>query len=227
MPKSYHRNQISRVTRSKNDARASYNRMSRWYDLLAGTSEWNYVKAGLDLLNAAEGEVILEIGYGTGKSILELARTVKESGRIYGVDLSEGMYRIANNRTRKAGLSDRVDLRCCDALNLPFDDGIFDAVFMSFTLELFDTPEIPLVLKECYRVLKSSQRMVIVSMSKKSKDSRAVQLYEWAHKKLPHYVDCRPIYAAESLLEAGFHVVNKKEMKMWGLPVDVVLARKA
>jgi ubiquinone/menaquinone biosynthesis C-methylase UbiE len=221
-----HKNQISRVTRSKEVAKTSYDRMSRWYDLIAGTSEWKFVKIGLDLLKATDGEVVLDVGHGTGKSVLALARSVGETGHVYGLDLSEGMQRIARDRVEKAELSERVDLRCGDAVKLPFEDGTFDAVFTSFTLELFDTPEIPIVLQECNRVLRSGGRVVVVSMSKKSEESIAVRLYEWAHEKLPNYVDCRPIYVTESLSEAGFEVSEKVEIKMWGLPVDAVLARK-
>ncbi|NIS67676.1 MAG: class I SAM-dependent methyltransferase [Proteobacteria bacterium] len=221
------RNQIRRVTRSKDVAKASYDRMSKWYDLIAGTSEWKYVKIGLDLLKATKGEVVLEIGYGTGKSVLEIARSIGETGNVHGLDLSEGMQRIASDRMDKAGLSERVDLRIGDAVELPFENDFFDAVFMSFTLELFDTPEIPIVLQECNRVLQSGGRIVVVAMSKKRKEGLAVRLYEWAHERLPHYVDCRPIYVTESLSDAGFQVTERIEMKMWGLPVDAVLAKKA
>jgi demethylmenaquinone methyltransferase/2-methoxy-6-polyprenyl-1,4-benzoquinol methylase len=214
------------VTRSKDAAKASYDRLSRWYDLISGTSEWRLVKAGLDLLQAATGEAILEIGYGTGKSIPAIARSVGETGRVYGLDLSEGMHRVASARVEKAGLSGRVDLRCGDAAKLPFEDSSFDAVFASFTLELFDTPEIPVVLQECKRVLRTGKRIVIVSMSKKDGEGVAARLYEWARDKLPHYLDCRPIYVAESLAEAGFPVSETREMVMWGLPVDAVLAEK-
>ena len=224
---SEHRSQISRVTRSKEIARISYDRMSRWYDIIAGTSEWKYVKIGLDLLKVAEGEMVLDIGFGTGKSVLAIARSVGEKGRVYGIDLSEGMHRIANNRIENAGLSERVDLRRGDAVKLPFEDNAFDAVFTSFTLELFDIPEIPIVLQECKRVLQSSGRIVVVSMSKKRDEGLAVKLYEWAHAKLPNYVDCRPIYVAESMSEAGFQVQESKEMRMWGLPVDAVLGKIA
>jgi len=221
------RNQISRVTRPKDIAKASYDRMSKWYDIMAGSSEWKFVKIGLDLLKASESETVLDIGFGTGKSVLAIARSVGETGHVYGLDLSEGMHKIASDRIGKAGLSERVDLKCGDAVKLPFEDGFFDAVFTSFTLELFDNPEIPIVLQECNRVLRSGKRIVVVSMSKKSRESPAVKLYEWAHEKLPNYVDCRPIYVTESLSDAGFNVVEKKEIKMWGLPVDVVLAQKA
>ena len=92
---------------------------------------------------------------------------------------------------------------------------------------MVDIPESPLVLHECNRVLRSGDRIVVVSMSKKRDEGIAVRLYEWAHEKLPNYVDCRPIHVTASLTEAGFQVLEKKEMKMWGLPVDAVLAKKA
>ncbi|MFZ0532240.1 MAG: hypothetical protein WAM09_03595, partial [Anaerolineales bacterium] len=58
--------QISRVERSKSAARRAYNRMSRIYDLLAGSSEAQFIHLGLDMLAVRAGETILEIGSGTG-----------------------------------------------------------------------------------------------------------------------------------------------------------------
>jgi demethylmenaquinone methyltransferase/2-methoxy-6-polyprenyl-1,4-benzoquinol methylase len=213
---------ISRVTRSKAAAKASYDRISPWYDFIAGSSEWKFVEVGLNLLDAAKGESILEIGYGTGKSVLALAQAVGETGCVCGIDISEGMYRIANARVQKSGFSETVELKCGDAARLPYDEAAFDAVFMSFTLELFDTPEIPVVLHECRRVLKRDGRIVVVSMAKRTVDSMAVRIYEWFHERLPTYVDCRPIYLARALSEAGFRVLEKIEMRMWGLPVDLI-----
>ena len=53
------------------------------------------------------------------------------------------MMRVAEKRLARAGLSERVELRRGDATELPFEDNRFDASFMSFTLELFDTPTYP------------------------------------------------------------------------------------
>lgn len=217
---------ISRVKRSKEDARASYNMMSKWYDILAGFAEKKCRNTGLQKLNAKEGETVLEIGFGTGNSILALAQSVGRSGKIYGIDISEGMYNITQRRVREADLSERVELTRGDAAQPHFESNFFDAVFMSFTLELFDTPEIPVVLTECQRVLRPGGRVCVVAMSKKGKTNVIIRLYEWIHAKLPKYVDCRPIYAQNSLEDVGFQIVDATKKFIMKMPVEIVVAKR-
>lgn len=216
---------VSRVPRPKKAAKNSYNRLSRWYDLFASPFEGKFIDAGLQKLQAAPGEIILEIGFGTGQGILKLAQAVGNSGRVYGIDLSEKMCEITRSKVEKAGFSKRVQLVNGDALNLLFQGSSFNAIFMSFTLELFDTPEIPLVLKECQRVLKKNGRLCVVAMKLKHDPTPMLKLYEWAHKIFPNYVDCRPIFVREMLEEAGFRTLDATELSSWGLPVEVVVCR--
>jgi demethylmenaquinone methyltransferase/2-methoxy-6-polyprenyl-1,4-benzoquinol methylase len=215
---------VSRVARSKEKARANYNRLSRWYDIIAGSTEKKYRDIGLQKLAARPGEHILEIGFGTGHCILTLAQSVGESGQVSGIDLSESMLSITQDRLRQAGLLDRVDLRVGDAAELPFANDKFDGVFMSFTLELFDSPEIPVVLGQCYQALRPGGRLVVVSLVKRP--GTAVKIYEWFHEKMPVAVDCRPIYAQADLTAAGFNIQDVSTMSMWGLPVEIILAQK-
>ncbi len=217
---------VSRVTRSKAEAKASYNRLSRWYDLVSGGTERKYRNIGLQMLGVHEGEYVLEIGFGTGHGILALAQAAGSRGRVCGIDLSEGMLAVTQSRIDAAGLMERVDLQVGDAALLPFEEASFDAVFMSFTLELFDTPEIPLVLKQCYGVLRPGGRCAVVSMVRPEKPGLAVRAYEWLHKGMPSTVDCRPILAQADLRQAGFEVREVKALSMWGLPVEAVLSIK-
>lgn len=218
--------EISRVLRSKDVARRSYDRLSRVYDWLSGSSEWRFVKHGLAMLEVAPGENVLEIGYGTGRALCELAKTVGEEGSVTGLDLSQGMRAVAERRLEQAGQLDRVNIECGDAVNLPYLDGTFDALFMSFTLELFDTPEINKVLGECWRVLRPGGRVVIVAMEKTDQESIMTRLYAAAHRWVERFADCRPIYPTLSLTEANFQVQGIERYRMWGLPVACVLAGK-
>ena len=67
---------VLRVMRSKQVAKRSYDRLSRWYDMLAASSEWRYTQVGLQMLAAKQGEHVLEIGFGTGNALLALAKDV-------------------------------------------------------------------------------------------------------------------------------------------------------
>jgi len=217
--------EISRVTRTKEEAGETYNKLSKWYDLLAGYWERKPRDIGLRMLGVKEGEKVLEIGFGTGRAIISLAESVGNSGRVYGIDISSGMHEVAGSAIMKADLSERVEFICGDAIELSFETNFFDAIFMSFTLELFDTPEIPIVLQECNRVLKKNGRICVVAMSKRGKAGLMMKIYEWAHEKFPKYIDCRPIFVEEALKNAGCKIISIKKMSLWRLPVEIVLAK--
>ncbi len=203
-----------------------YNKISRVYDMLAEHSEGPMRRLGLEKLNARPGEKVLEIGCGTGHCLVSLAQSVGPTGKVYGLDLSEGMLDVARDTLHKAGLAERVELTPGDGVQLPYQADSLDAVFMSFTLELFDTPEIPRVLTECKRVLRLGGRLVVVGVSREGKDGIIMHIYEWSHRHFPNLVDCRPIFVRHSLEEAGFRIDSADRRMMW-VPVEIVLGVKA
>ncbi len=211
---------ISRVLRTKEEARQSYDKMSRWYDLFT-SSEKKFTELGLATLDIQPNETILEIGFGTGHALLTLAR---EENTIYGIDLSQKMCTHAHHKLQRATLDEHIHLQNGDATHLPYANEVFDAVFISFTLELFDTPEIPLVLHEIKRTLKKGGRAVVVSLLKTPRQS--VHIYEWFHQKMPTLIDCRPIRAQESLESADFQIMENITKTMWRLPVSIISAKK-
>lgn len=215
---------MTRVPRTRDAARSTYDRLSRYYDTLA-SSEKEYIDAGLARLDVRSGETVLEIGFGTGRALLNLARQVGQEGQVLGIDLSAGMCAVAREKVEEAGLPGRVALELGDARNLPYGSGEVDAIFMSFTLELFDTPDIPTVLAECRRVLREGGRLGVVSLSKDRRLALAGRLYEWLHTKFPRYLDCRPIPVRDLLEEAGFRIVDMEQESMWGLPVAIAVAQ--
>jgi demethylmenaquinone methyltransferase/2-methoxy-6-polyprenyl-1,4-benzoquinol methylase len=209
-------------------ARRSYDRLSHVYSMLSDSSEKRFVRDAIEgLLRPEEGEAILEPGFGTGQALLALATGVGETGRVEGIDISHGMLDQARHRLEHHGLAGRVHLQVGSATELPYDDGTFDAVFMSFTLELFADDQMPVVLAECARVLKPTGRICVACMSDHGGNAAMEKLYEWSHEHFPSFVDCRPIDAPGSLEAAGYAVTTVRPLAMWGLAVDLVLATPA
>lgn len=216
---------VLRVLTTRAETRAFYDKIAHVYDLLSESTEGPLKQQGLEKLAARPGERILEIGFGTGHCLIALARGVGPEGRVFGIDLSDKMTELARANLARQQLADRVELFCGDATNLPLPDESVDGVFLSFTLELFDNPEIPRVLAECRRVLKPHGRLAVVSVSKEGPAGMLVEAYEWTHKHFPNLMDCRPIFARRAIEAAGFTISESTIGQMW-VPVEIVLARK-
>jgi demethylmenaquinone methyltransferase/2-methoxy-6-polyprenyl-1,4-benzoquinol methylase len=207
-------------------ARHFYDRISGVYDALSDASEQSARQLGLRLLEPAGDQQVLEIGFGTGHAVVEIAQRLAGGGRVFGIDVSPGMLAIAEKRVAAAGLRDRVvELQLGDAKQLPYDDGSFDAVFSSFTLELFSESEIPRLLAEIARLLRPAGRLVVVSMHDDGRKRVMVDLYRFLHRHFPHIVDCQPIDAQACLERAGFEIVANEGISIWGLPVMALLGR--
>ena len=205
--------------------RANYDRLSRWYDLLSGSSERPARERGIHLLDLQRGERVLEIGCGTGEALAMLASAVGQAGCVAALDLSGGMLRVAKDKLAARAPS-KIGLLQGDGLRLPFCADSFDAVFLSFTLELFPIEEIPALLGECKRALKPGGRIGIVALLQTEAPGLMEKIYNRAHRRWPDLIDCRPIPLMAAARNAGFVISEAAEMSMWGLVVGLLIGLK-
>lgn len=203
-----------------------YDRMGRWYGLLAQGFEDKHRNAGVRALGPGAGDAILVIGCGSCRAIVALAAMEGRSGRIYGLDLSKGMVNLARRKVERASAAARVALVRGDARRLPFKTSSFDGILISFVPELFAACEVQRVLMECRRILQPGGDVCVVALSKRVGDNLVAKTSEWLHRKFPQYVDCRPILVRESLERAGFRTLYMRVVPVAGLHIERALAEK-
>ncbi|QDV85703.1 class I SAM-dependent methyltransferase [Stieleria magnilauensis] len=209
--------------------RRFYDRISHVYDTIADGGEHKARERGLELLAVGSGESVLEIGYGTGHSIVALAESVGDTGHVTGIDISSGMQQVSQKRVNESSCADRVELLVSEAPPLPMGDKIFDVVTLSFTLELFPIADIPAVLTEIRRVLKPTGRLGVVSMATVRDgegESPLEKTYKWMHTHFPHIVDCQPIDAERLVTESGFTLTKNERFDLFTMPVAILVANR-
>jgi ubiquinone/menaquinone biosynthesis C-methylase UbiE len=113
----------------------------------------------ISLARLATGQRALDVGTGTGVVALQAAAFVMPTGKVLGIDLSEGMLAVARAKAARADLSDAVEFRKMDAEALELPDCSFDAVVSLFALGHFPNPLA--ALREMRRVLQPGGRLVV------------------------------------------------------------------
>jgi S-adenosylmethionine-diacylgycerolhomoserine-N-methlytransferase len=101
------------------------------------------------------GGTVLEIGCGTGRNLIALAKR-HPTAQLYGIDISEQMLETARNAAIKAGVSHRIALALGDATKLnpaaAFGQTAFDRVFFSYSLSMI--PDWAEALNQAVHVLR-------------------------------------------------------------------------
>src|SRR5688572_6979821 len=113
----------------------------------------------LALLELEQGDRVLDVGCGHGRTIERAAKTVGEDGLVGGIDASEAMLRIARGRCQRLIDAGRVRLTLADSASIPYPDESFDKLVTVHTLYFWDDPRRH--LRELHRVLRPGGRLVV------------------------------------------------------------------
>ena len=102
------------------------------------------------------GDVVLDVGTGTGVAAIEACRAIPSVGLVVGIDRSRAMIEYARKKTVRAGLRNlRFHKMAVDSLRFP--DGFFDAVISNCGIGI---PSLAEGMREVLRVLRPSGVLV-------------------------------------------------------------------
>ncbi|MEU4565788.1 demethylmenaquinone methyltransferase [Micromonospora sp. NPDC023956] len=190
--------QRASLDKQPHEVAAMFDGVAARYDLtntvLAFGQDRGWRRATRSALALEPGERVLDVGAGTGVSTEELARS---GAYAVGADLSLGML-AAGRRARP-----EVPLLAGDALRLPFADGTFDAVTISFALRNVSDPDA--ALRELARVTRPGGRLVVCEFSTPTNPAFRTVYLSYLMRSLPtvaRAVASNPdayVYLAESI----------------------------
>ena len=149
---------MSRASLDKDprDVASMFDGVARRYDItntvLSAGQDRYWRKATRSALQIGPGDAVLDLAAGTAVSTVELERS---GAWCLAADFSVGMLR--------AGWQRRVPKVAADATRLPFADGVFDAVTISFGLR--NVVDHVAGLREMARVTRPGGRLVVCEFS--------------------------------------------------------------
>ena len=145
-----------------------FNRIAKTYDsvnlVLSFGLDTGWRKKVGQMLPQKPNVRLLDLATGTADQVLSLVRRHKtQINHAVGMDLSDGMLDIGREKVKTEQLDDIITLENGDAVNIPSEDGSFDAVTISFGIR--NVPDVPKSLKEMHRVLSDEGKALILEFS--------------------------------------------------------------
>jgi arsenite methyltransferase len=113
------------------------------------------------LATLSPGEVVLDLGSGGGIDVLLSAKRVSPGGKVYGLDMTDEMLRLAEKNKAEAG-AENVEFLKGHIEEVPLPEDHVDVVISNCVINL--STDKPKVISEAFRVLKAGGRFAVSAM---------------------------------------------------------------
>ena len=170
-------------------------------------------------LQLKPGMTVLDIGSGVGGPARVLAETT--GAKVIGIDLTREFVEAANWLTERTGLTDKVRFQQANALDLPFKDNSFDAVYTQHVAMNIENK--PKLYAEAFRVLKPGGRLFLYDMMEGPEPGGPYFPVPWAQDNSTSFL-ATPEGVMVYLEAAGFTPVETRDHS--ATAVEWFLARK-
>jgi ubiquinone/menaquinone biosynthesis C-methylase UbiE len=125
---------------------------------------WSYngfIDNLIDMTPLKEDDIILDVATGTAVIPLKLANRGKTRGKIIGLDITLAMLHRAAAKINDSAPAVPIRLTCASAMSMPYRKEHFDVILCGLATHHLD---VPVVLAEMYRILKSGGRLTIADV---------------------------------------------------------------
>ena len=134
-------------------------------------------RRAVDLARVAPGDNVLDVASGTGDLAIELAARVGAGGSVIGSDFSEQMLDRARIK------APQLEWVQANALALPYEDDLFDAVTVGFGARNFS--DLGAGLAEMVRVTRPGGRVVVLEITTPTRPPLSTFFSLWFDRLVP------------------------------------------
>jgi ubiquinone/menaquinone biosynthesis C-methylase UbiE len=117
----------------------------------------------VNLAQMKPGDVVLEVGCGTGTLTLEAKRQAGPTGKVFGIDVIPGMIELSQRKAEQAQMD--VSFQLGSIADIPFPINHFDVVLCSFMIFHMSEMTRHQGIAEVYRVLKPMGRLLVLDLA--------------------------------------------------------------
>lgn len=180
-----------------------YSKIAETYEGTSKSPETAFMTEGKKLfkiLGCVKGKKILDVGCGTGRYSVPLA---KKGAEVYGIDISEGMLKAAKRKSK--GLNTKYQLS--DMRKIPYKDETFDKVISSLAID--HVKDYEKAILEILRVTKKGGKIIISTIHPK-----ALQVKESKNKVTKYGIKFKAFFESdEGRINVTSYARTKKQWR--------------